>query len=414
MPYTTNNIRRVFWDPDNPSEFEVRWREVNSTNWNVTTVIVPEIIFGVNVVGEPLPNTSTYAAILDLGKEYEFQVRHKCSPTSFSAWGATHTFNTYLPCPEGGTGGFAINVVADPNVLNGVEVQWGFDAKGSLVWPKMYLYYRPSGTTAWTITPYTPRDGNNMFLQMPSGGTWEYKVVIECKPGVAVYESAVATFNIVGTLPPPIANGVKPFHQGARFKWNAPSNPPSPVLYYEYRVDAGAWTNIGLVNEYEFHTLPSAAPAAHTIDLRAVYASGASTHVTYNFTTVAQLTNFDILGTQSAVSPWTTTPTDNYSDCDNTNLPLPTGIFGCVFHATGLTPNTQYGFSTLLNNHIIGRVYDATNQCFPKVQKSWNINTVLAQCTITLGMDGIFRVNGTLTSDGSGNIDLPLAGNYAI
>lgn len=381
MPFTTDNLRRVTWDAAVPNEYELRWREVGQPYWSVypSILTVPEAIFGIYVVGEPLPNVVTYIAILDIAKEYEFQVRHKCSNTNWSAWSPTHGFTSYLPCPEGGSAGFAFGVVDDPLVQNGVEIQWGYNCKGSLTYPKLTLFYKLSTSLSWSSQPYTPRDGSHMFMVLPFGqGTYNFQIEVECKQGLPSYLSAISTYGLINPLSAPTLNYKKTFRNGLRIVGNFPST-PLPIYGIEYYLPLDNITNYisvatpnnpGSTFTFLVDNLDYSKPAGtnYTIMIRLDYGSNQwSPYLSVPFVTAPENYTFTInpaLATggwvQALIGPGGATyPTPVTSG----SRLLPFGLNHVYlnqvkFKSTGHIPGAIINFNDSLNNNLLGHLTD--------------------------------------------------------
>lgn len=357
MPVTTNNIRRVYWDTDTPMEWQIRWREKGSINWNLHpfTLLVPEAIFGVSISGEPLAPGLDYIAILNPGSEYEFQIRHRCSATSFSSWTVVTDFDTYLVCPD--FSGLATNWVIDyPSLTNSVEILYGYDAKGSVFYPQLKLSYKLSTDVTWVDVQY-PRDGSNLVVTLPSGGSWEFKLVAKCESGTSEYSSPTYTYNLSIVLPPPENLIIRPTGRGGRVKFNPPTSQPTPVLNYQYRVDNGSWNNIGL-NTVFTDTVENVGvpPTPHQYDVRAVYAGGSSSHVSINCISLPNTDTFEVNDSNNQ-GPWKTSGNITVTQATIDNE-ANTATLIATFKATGLIPNQSYYMTTSppYSNSLMGTI----------------------------------------------------------
>lgn len=405
MPFTTRNIRRVYWDSASPNVYKIRWREIGSSNWveYPNELTVPEAVFGVDIANEPLPNTMAYIAILQVGKSYEVQVRRKCGSSSFSEWTSSENFDTYLTCPDLES----FSTVSTTSNVNEVTIEWGYDAYGSQTYPIINLMYKLTTSGIWTTIPYTPRDGNYMVLTLPGPGNWQFKITSQCKSTDAVEESDTIGVTVSGSYPPPTNASARRLYTGARISFDSPVSPLTPVISYDYRIDSGSWINIGLATNFTINSLPVLPPTSYTVDIRANYSGGTSANLSITFTTLTEVTVFDILGT-NAQSPWSNSPTVDYAVMDNS---YPAVSFGVHFLATGLSPDTIYSFSS--GNNILGKTDDPLNYARPLTNLSWPISTSIIEGVFGLDTNGVFTFTGTIKTNGSGNIDLSLAKVYA-
>lgn len=439
MPITPDNIRRVFWDPAptspaSPNIWRLRWREVGTTNWNLHPfeLNTSEALFGVNVANEALSPGYTYIAILELGKDYEVQVQHKCSNTNFSAWSSSTYFDTYLTCPAFSTSPFTGTSPLAPywvedisSVLHPTRVRilWGYNAKGSLVWPKMSLAYRLQGSSTWTNVNY-PRNGSFLELDLPSAGTYEFRLSSECKPTSpsSLITTSIHTFTLVGSYPPPTALRVRPTNTGGRFYWLAPTqgSPAStaPVIDYRYRINSGPWVNLGSTSPQFNYTGVSAggSPTSYTIDIQAVYAgNNYSSSLTLTWKTAPQT---DTIGLGVPVTTTWVPVGSNLSGAINNDVL--TGTLGLIGSITA----TQSGH-TPLSVVTIDNSSPGTNIIAQVVHTNGNTSTYNPQGdyalpdsntsfpvtggTIILERDtGYLRFVGTLTANSSGVISVTL------
>lgn len=442
MPVTPDNIRRVFWDPAptsplSPNIWKLRWREQGTTNWNLYPfeLNTSEAIFGVNVSGEALSPGYSYIAVLELGKEYEVQVQHKCSGTNFSAWSSSVDFNTYLTCPAFDTSPFTGTSPLAPYWIldeassaypTRVRVLWGYNAKGSLVWPKMWLNYRLQGSGSWTTVQY-PRDGSQLLLDLPSTGIWEFELLSQCTgtSPLTTTSSGVHTHTVAGQYPAPTAMRVRPTNIGGRFYWVAPviGSPATtaPIIGYRYRIDGGSWVSIGVTTSLNYTGIAGGgSPAAHTIDLQAEYAgSNFSTSLTLGWDTAPQ-TDVISLGIPVA-SSWTPTSINFAALIDNTTMTGTLGPIGSIQSTlSGLTPSSSvYIDSSTVGTNIIGQIVHgngvtynpAGNYALPDA----NVSIPVTGGTVVYEKDtGYLRFTGYVTTNGSGEgtVTIPAVVNW--
>jgi len=433
MPITTDNIRRVSWDLPSPlstAQWEIRWREYGVTNWVTYPHILttPEAIFGVNVTGEALSPNLTYIAILELGKDYQVQVRHVCAEDSKSSWSTAVDFDTYLPCPAFSTSPFVgmsplapYWVVTDPTDASPyrVLIDWAFNAKGSAVWPKLWLTYKLSSDSTWTTVDY-PRDGSNLYLDLPSDGSWDFELHFQCKdvsPLVTV-DSGIYTYVIPGSYPAATSLRVRPTNIGGIFYWATPTTGSpavaAPVIGYRYRIDGGAWVALGLVNSFDYEGIaPGGAATSYTIDIQAQYAgNNYSASVSTTWETAISSDNFNLAA--PAGSDWVAVYSNVNKYIDNETLVAGWSAGGFTqVRCTGLDPSTLYavdenfvGTNNLAEMTSLATYNPDGNYSLPNSQTVWGISGG----QLILGIDGMFRLLGNFTSDSSGEIIVTLPG----
>ncbi len=200
---------------------EFRYRAIGTTAWSTTTTT---------------NNYYRYLTGLSPGTDYEFQVRHNCSGTTWTDWSFSHTFRTL-----GGAAAECDPIIGDRQYFNAVTTNNAY-----IYTPQPYgqvanqFRYRAQGSNTWNNTTVSTLYYRYLTNLQP-GTTYEFQTAHECVINSWTEWSSSKEFTtaskssggiVIGKLLPPLEDPL--FHQDMVADLNVEiyPNPSSQVLNF--------------------------------------------------------------------------------------------------------------------------------------------------------------------------------------